>query len=273
MADPALTDFDWSDWLEKLLSNPAGLPGYCVLKEGGDTIVFAARLGPSTPVAVKHSRRSGLAARLARLVRPSAEAQEFQMARVLTERGVATPRPIAWWGRSGSVCHALLVTHRVEYLRDLDQVVMVEVPRRGGSERAELKRRIARTLGRTLADFHRAGFTHRDLKASNILVQLLPEHGANPAIWLVDLKGVSYSPSRSTCREQRALIRLAASLLEHRTLTRTDYARFLTHYVGNPGGESRAWRALFADIARQAADYNRRAAKRKLGKIDGYAGA
>jgi serine/threonine protein kinase len=69
-----------------------------------------------------------------------------------------------------------------------------------------------------IAAFHRAGFSHRDLKASNILVQLPTDSSAAPAVWLVDLKGVSKDTSTNAAKELRALTRLAASLLGYRSL-------------------------------------------------------
>ena len=221
IVDPGLTPIDWNSWLEVLTKNPASLPGFRQLKQGDDTNVFVTNLPPDLTVVVKHTHRTGLAARLARLVRSSAEAHECRLALALSEAGIPTPRPLALFERTGRTCDSILLTRFVENLRDLDQVVMVELPRRKGPQLPRLKRDLAEQLAKTIADFHRAGFTHRDLKASNILVQLPTNAGTAPSVWLVDLKGVSTSMN-SAATILRALTLLAASLLSYRALTHTD---------------------------------------------------
>lgn len=269
IADAQFADFDWNSWLKTLTGNPSALPGYRVLKQGGDTIVLVTDIRSGAAVVVKFSRRKGVFARLASVIRPSAEAHEFHLSRALTAAGIATPQPIALLERGGE---SILVTRFVEELRDLDQVVLVELPRRKGSGWARLKRELAEQLARMIAAFHRAGFSHRDLKASNILVQLPKDSGAAPAVWLVDLKGVSKGTTTNAAKELRALTRLAASLVGYRSLSRSDFARFLAAYMTCMGLDKREWRTLYPTLSRDAHAYNQRAKSRKGGKIDGYAG-
>jgi len=272
IADPDGAPIDWNSWLETLTTNPESLAGYRQLKQGGCTNVFVTKLSPNLAVVVKHTQRSGIVTRLARLIRPSAEAHECRLGLALSEAGVPTPRPLALFERTGHSCDSLMITRFIDQLRDLDQVVMVELPRRKGPHLPRLKRDLAAQLAKTIADFHRAGFTHRDLKASNILVQLPTEAGSAPSVWLVDLKGVSRRMG-SAATQLRALTRLAASLLTYRALTRTDYARFLSNYLSHMGLDRREWLKLYPTLARDAHHYNRRAKSRKAGKIDGYGGA
>lgn len=269
IADAHFADFDWNSWLKTLTGNAAALPGYRVLKQGGDTVVLVTDIRPGAAVVVKFSRRKGVLACLSRVIRHSAEAHEFQLSRALTEAGIATPQPVALLERGGE---SVLVTRFVGELRDLDQVALVELPRRRGPGLAKLKRGLVEQLALIIAAFHRAGFSHRDLKASNILVQLPMDSSAAPAVWLVDLKGVSKGTSTNAAKELRALARLAASLLAYRSLTRTDYARFLASYMAHMGLNKREWRKLYPTLSRDAQAYNRRAKSRKGGKIDGYGG-
>lgn len=270
IADASLMTFDWTTWLETLANNPASLPGYRHLKQGADTTVFATHLRPDLPVVVKYTQNQGLFSRIARRIRASAEAREFHIAQALCQHDIPTPQPLAWFERVGRTCDSIFITRFIGDLRDLDQVVMVELPRRKGPELPRLKRALAEQLAKTIAGFHRAGFSHRDLKASNMLVQLPNDAGSLPIVRLVDLKGVTPRSGVYAAEQLRALTRLAASLLGYRSLTRTDYARFLSYYMTHMELGKCEWRKLYPTLSRDAHNYNRRATSRKAGKIDGY---
>jgi tRNA A-37 threonylcarbamoyl transferase component Bud32 len=104
------------------------------------------------------------------------------------------------------------------------------------------KQQALQSLARLLARLHDAGFTHRDLKEGNILL-----NGAGEP-FLVDLDGVRYVRKVEHAWAAADLARLAASASAERRVTRTDFARFLDAY-----GRMRRhgdWRFWWREIAR-----------------------
>jgi tRNA A-37 threonylcarbamoyl transferase component Bud32 len=81
-----------------------------------------------------------------------------------------------------------------------------------------------RRLADLLARLHEAGFSHRDLKASNVLLddQLRP--------WLIDLDGVRRFRRLSEARAVADLARLAREFATSPTLLRWSGRRFLLQY-------------------------------------------
>jgi len=86
------------------------------------------------------------------------------------------------------------------------------------------KRRTIQALARLLARLHNAGFTHRDLKEGNIL---LDDRGEP---FLVDLDGLRYVRELKDTWAAADLARLAESASLGRRVTRSDSARLLQAY-------------------------------------------
>jgi serine/threonine protein kinase len=113
---------------------------------------------------------------------------------------------------------------------------------------------------------------HRDLKASNIVVQNDPRSTRVPRIGVVDLEGISPSRFWRPRQRRQPLIRLAASLLDLPGVSRSDYARFLKTWLTITNGSPNSWKPRFRSLARQARLYAQASRKRKHDKLDGYAG-
>jgi serine/threonine protein kinase len=91
-----------------------------------------------------------------------------------------------------------------------------------------------------LRRMHDAGFSHRDLKAPNLLVAPSSGPGAAPDApalgpVLVDLDGLRYGRRVPARRRARDLMRLSVSLDEWGVARRTDRLRFLRAYLGRRG--------------------------------------
>jgi serine/threonine protein kinase len=80
---------------------------------------------------------------------------------------------------------------------------------------------------------HDAGFSHRDLKAPNILAS--PAHGPGSRPVLVDLDGLAYKGTVSEDRRAQNLMRLSVSLDEWGVARQTDRLRFLRAYLAPAG--------------------------------------
>jgi len=80
-----------------------------------------------------------------------------------------------------------------------------------------------------LREMHARGIWHRDLKASNILVQQKVTGGEK--LYLVDLDSVRIKKRLDRKEKIRDLARLNASLVASPTVSMTDRLRFLQYYL------------------------------------------
>lgn len=90
---------------------------------------------------------------------------------------------------------------------------------------------VARLLGR----LHDTGFTHRDLKPTNLLFD--PEGRA----YLIDLEGLRTMQEVSDAQAVGDLSKLARRMIELATLSPSDAATFLEHYCSFRGRHDRGW--------------------------------
>ena len=97
-------------------------------------------------------------------------------------------------------------------------------------------------------------------------------HAGPVKVWLVDLDGLCRLPRFGAARRWKPLVRLAASLQGYSSITHSDYARFLKFFMKRLGIPQTEWKRHYRDLARRADAYVRRAASRKLGKLDGFTG-
>ena len=195
-----------------------------LLKEGRTSTVWRIAIdGGRSLIAKRHNR-----ARERGLVRgvlgPSRSMAAFRRGHALLARGIATARPAAAVDRRGGgrVRDTLVMTEAVagEPLSDW---------LRRGPPAAE-RRRVVRELARMIRRMHDAGFSHRDLKAPNILIS---PAGGQPV--LVDLDGLRERAAVSAGRRARDLMRLSVSLDEWGVARQADRLRFLRTYLGRRG--------------------------------------
>jgi len=149
---------------------------------------------------LRHYRRGGMVARFSRKTylwngaERTRSFREFRLLRALRERGLPVPTPLAaaYW-RSGTGYRAALLMSRIH----------------GAESMGALLDRDAeppwKTIGGTLARFHRAGACHADLNVDNVLMDA---HGKP---WLIDFdRGTLRAPARAW--QQTNLARLRRSL-------------------------------------------------------------
>jgi hypothetical protein len=168
------------------------------------------------------------------LVRPSAVRRSWINGHALRDRWLPTPRPLAAWHRYrfGLPCEGYLLTEKVPEPAPLETRRQTVAPR----------------LARVLRMMHDRSVSHRDLKASNILL----EDGVNPV--LIDLVGVRVGSAVTFAQRAKELARLNVSFLASNGLTRTERLRFLRRYL--MAGEHRVadwkrwWKAI--SLATQA---------------------
>lgn len=266
----ALTEAE-SEALWALAEGAGSQPGFALLKSARDGRVFRARWahgGQELEVVCKQVTGGGMLRRLAVRLGMAREQREFRTARALRAAGVPTAAALACLSRPGEGA-CLLVTRYLADAVDLDRLALMVLPRCGGGEGRRIKGAVIERLVELLGRLGAGGFGHRDFKASNVLVTGWDSPAEGPHVWLVDVEGV-YRARRGGAAARRALVRLTASLLGQRTVTRTDLVRLVRRWLAAQGRAGEDWREEFAALAREAQAYRRRSQGRKRGKMDGY---
>ncbi|HEY3787753.1 MAG TPA: lipopolysaccharide kinase InaA family protein [Urbifossiella sp.] len=163
------------------------------------------------------------------LLRPSAVLRSWMNGHALRDRWLPTPRPLAVWHRYrfGLPAEGYLLTEKVE-----------------ATPLTEPSRSSLFQLARTLRQMHDRGISHRDLKASNILL----EGGRDPV--LIDLVGVRLGKKVSFRQRAKELARLNASFLASPFATRSERLRFLRTYLSAGDGHLAGWKNWWNAISR-----------------------
>lgn len=276
---------DWRAWLLRLVDDPGQLPDYTALKQSRENEVLRARLGTDGrgPLVIcKRSTPSGMMARLGLVVGRSRARRNFDWGILLGRVGIGTASPLAFIERRGGA-ESWLVTEYLDDVIDLDAIALTKLPHLNPTEARARKSAVIAAVARLFCDLEREKLHHRDLKATNILIrgwdaggfggcQSAPATQAMRAV-LVDLDGLRVR-ARAAVRDRRQrLMRLAASLVDYPTITRTDYARFLRllHLSERDGREcagsadrrtEKDWKVEFRELAAAAGKYNRAASRR-----------
>jgi hypothetical protein len=159
------------------------------------------------------------------LLRPSAALRSWMNGHGLRERCLPTARPLAVFHRRRGLLsyEGYLLTEKVPEAVDLHRFLTSLDDLEERERRLLLRRQIER-VARLICELHRRQVSHRDLKASNVLI-------SRGEAWLIDLVGVA--PYRKLSRRRRVqnLARLHASFVRSASLTRTDKLRFLRTYL------------------------------------------
>ncbi|MCH7849583.1 MAG: hypothetical protein IIB53_14630 [Planctomycetes bacterium] len=272
--DEVLTIGRWEALLAAVVSAPEGLPGFEMLKSSKAGSVFAVVVDAprgARRVICKCSRPRGPWRRAGAMIRASRARKNWDRGAELLAAGIATPQPLALLERKGWGGADWLITEAIEDVVDLDQVALALLPRQDDRQRAGVKARLGAEIAKLFVALDRANLHHRDLKASNIL--LTAWDGSTPRVWLVDLDGLTMSKRGEAGLRRQRLVRLAASLAGYSTATRTDHARVLRACHALLGAPATRWRLTWRELAPLVAEYNRKAATRKHGKLDGFSGA
>ena len=192
----------------------------------------------------------------ASLVRRTSALRSWSNGHAFLDGLLPTPRPLAVWHRrrGGMSWEGYLLTEKVEDATDLRKFVL-EIERLPPALRRPLLHSLLDGLARLLRRMHAQGWSHRDLKASNILAS------RDGQVTLIDLVAPQRSRRLSRSRLARDLARLNASFLASPSISRTDRLRFL-HMYGNHAltgdGDWKQWWRLIARATEQKRQRNLR---------------
>jgi tRNA A-37 threonylcarbamoyl transferase component Bud32 len=179
---------------------------------------------------------------LVALVRRTPALRSYVLGHGLRLRFLPTPRPLGVWHRYqyGLPRDGYLLTEMVPGATDLHEHV-AQMLRAGTAESRALLRVLIDRLARLIGTLHHRRLSHRDLKASNVLVR-------GDELTLIDLVGVMRHRKLRRSRRIQNLARLNASSACCPGLTRSDKLRFLRVYLrwGLRGREGwkRWWREI-----------------------------
>ena len=267
----------WRTQLSQLTADPKSLPDCTALKYSASGEVLRARLeaGDSTiDVICRQSRIHGIGRKLISSFAPSRERRNFTRALQVAGIGINTAIPLALIERRTPQRQAWLVTTYVPDLVDLDQVALRFLPRLGPRQGRRVKDAISEAVIEVLDRMERNNLSHRDLKATNILLRNWDGARGTVTVWLVDLDGLCRYRYLGAGGRWRPVVRLAASLLGYTAVTQSDYCRFLKRYLAGRIGSNRGARQqLHRKLAQQVSNYARRAVRRKGHKLNGFAGS
>lgn len=258
----------WKAWLRSPEEWIRGNRRDYVLKDSPSALVYRTRLetgeGKGIDVICKRSLPRSLLKRALLLFRPSRPMRTWLLANALLNRQIPTARPLAVAERRilGRPVDAFLITEYIEHSHDLDTLLTVHLREMGEAAACRFKRQITEALVFVLRRLHERGFTHRDLKASNVMVQWNPSADTAPRVLLVDLDGVRHVRRPAEQAVVRALARLSVSLEHCWRVTWTDRLRFLKRYLARPGCPDPQWRGMWKAIEAEAS-------RKRAGKLTG----
>lgn len=179
------------------------------------------------------------------VLRPSAGKRSWQLGHNLLDRGLPTPRPLAYWQttRHGIPAESYLLTEYAPEALTLNEAV----------HQAQGQHRLifswADTLGRLIRTMHEREVMHRDLKAPNLLMANAQQDLALATPMLIDLVGVQVGRVVPQRQRIQNLARLNASFWQSSAISRTDRLRFLRAYMNWGLRGSDGWKDLWRQIA------------------------
>ncbi len=207
-------------------------------------------------VVAKRNIRKKIFATLWDCLRNSRALKAWKMSFAMIHRGIPVAQPLAVLERRiGPVLvNSIFITETVEPAVNLRIFLTSILPVLTAKEKRNAKIVLIEKLATIIKKMHINGFSHRDMKASNILIRnisienpnnIIPE---NMQIILVDLDGLKLKRRTSEKDQLRALARLSISADLSPYITLADRVRFLKQYMQRIGSGKPNWKKLWYDI-------------------------
>ena len=241
----AAMEFTTAQW-RKALQHPEEWihdPSNEVVKDSASGRVLRRRLlvgSHNLEVYVKCPRRKHAWKVLLDCLRPSRPRRAFALGHQLLNRRIATALPLVYLERRvGPVLmESVLITEAVNspLLKSFLNTWLARPPQGDVHLTVPQQRHLAQQvlceMGRMLQRLHDKGYSHRDLKAGNLLVRW---EGPSPELVLLDLDGLKRTWHITQRRRYQGLMRLNVSLLECPVVNHEGRLRMLLGYLRRPG--------------------------------------
>jgi tRNA A-37 threonylcarbamoyl transferase component Bud32 len=231
-----------------------------ILKDSQTTTVAETILrvrGEPTPVIYKRFNRKKWIDPLLTLFRPSRAWRSWQAGQNLTSRGIPTPQNLGFIARPATFRsdpflwflprETYLITIKEQGAVNLADFIKDVLPGLEPEARRARIKELTGSLASLIRTMHERSLSHRDLKASNILIGIDPED-QSLELSVIDLVGVTLCYPLPRRRRVQNLARLSLSLNVISGRTRTDALRFLRAYL--PWGLSprNDWKGLWRSV-------------------------
>ncbi|NLX13957.1 MAG: hypothetical protein GXY44_09945 [Phycisphaerales bacterium] len=251
----SLTSQQWHDWLKQPTALIDRHDARRVIKISSTAVICRTALplpdGTGLEMVCKYTREVPGIKLVQNIFRSSRAMLTWRRAHALLQRQIPTARALAYAERRwlGLPRESLIVTEYIDNARDLDTVLSLDIRGLTIPQQRRLKSQLTDALVAVIKRLHARGFSHRDFKAPNVIVQWNGQPENVPRIFLVDLDGIRQHRCASEGTVLRAIMRLNVSLDHCRRLTRTDRLRFLRRYLERTGRCGKDWKPLWHELA------------------------
>ena len=198
---------------------------------------------------------------LKHLFRPSRAKRVWKVSQKLVACNIPTPQPISFLEqRKGRLLKkSFFISKKIDGALDLN-VAFQQLQTGRSLHDTKQKKSLIHQVAHLIRSLHDCGICHRDLKASNILVQGVSKQGEK--LYLVDLDSARIQKGLRKKGRIRDLARLNASLFYTPGISTTDRLRFLHNYLRTSCAHDKILHTYWQTIAEQTG--------KKLGRQNRY---
>jgi len=273
-AKQTFTRKQWEAWLKSPLDWVD--PSKHELIKDSHTATICKAVLPTTPpatVIVKRHLSRNIVKKIGQLLGPSRNMRAWKIANRLLNRDLPVAQTIAIVERyAGGLLRtdSLLFTDFVPGSVDLEAFFTRDLGVLPSDEQRRVKNRLIESLVRLIRMFHDRGFTHRDFKAGNLLINWSPPYHDAPRLTFIDMDGIRFVKRASADQRMRAIVRLCVSLMNSPACTRTDLLRFLKRSMTQFGHTSLDWKDQWRACEAMVLNKQRHKSQRREWKIKHY---
>ena len=190
---------------------------------------------------------------IAALFRRNQASRAWNCGASLLLRELPTPRPLLLIHRLrfGLPITSYLITERVPDSMTIDRYLDRYLAQLDPTRRQRGQRALLIAAARLLRKLHDRRVTHRDLKATNVLVSA-NEDIENPKLWLIDLDGVQTWQAVPEKQRIQNLTRFYVNFHQRSEISLSDRLRFLRIYLGRGFRDRLQWKRLWHTILQEA---------------------
>ena len=182
--------------------------------------------------------------------RTSRAKRVWKVAQNLIACNIPTPQPISFLEqrKGGLLIKSFFISKKIDGALPLNSAIH-ELEACGSSRDTVQKKTLIQQVAHLVRSLHECGTCHRDLKASNILVQKNP--GQVQKLYLTDLDSARVQTRIRTKERIRDLARLNASLFYTTGISTADRLRFLRDYLRTRSARDEKLHLYWKAIAEQ----------------------